>query len=72
MSAIRFQITKESSHVGQLDLWGIANAGYTPRAPAELDTWIDAYQTEVSNRIDISPWSELESQFDKANLIKPI
>ena len=65
MSAIRFQITKESSHVGQLDLWGIANAGYTPHAPAELDTWIDAYQTEVSNRIDISPWSELESRFDK-------
>lgn len=65
MSAIRFQITKESSHVGQLDLWGLANATYSPNVPAELETWIDAYKTEVSDRIDIRPWSELEAQYDK-------
>jgi CubicO group peptidase (beta-lactamase class C family) len=64
MSAIRFQITKESSHVGQLDLWGLANATYTPHDSAELETWISAYETEVSDRSDIRPWGELEAQHD--------
>ena len=63
MSPIHFQIGKESTAIGHLDLWGLAQASYTPDSPPELQAWIDAYSREVTDRIEIHPWSDLEAQF---------
>jgi CubicO group peptidase (beta-lactamase class C family) len=63
MSPIHFQIGKESTAIGHLDLWGLVQASYMPDSPPELQAWIDAYSREVTDRIDIHPWSELEARF---------
>lgn len=65
MSPIHFQIGKESTAIGHLDLWGLVQARYMPDASPELKAWIDVYSREVTDRIDIHPWSELEARFGK-------
>jgi len=48
MSPIRFQIIKESSPQVHLDLWGSAQASYTPESPPGLQALIDSYAREKS------------------------
>ncbi|MCP4387853.1 MAG: hypothetical protein GY802_06140, partial [Gammaproteobacteria bacterium] len=65
MSALRFQVVKESSPHGHLDLWGSAQASYTPDSPPGLPALIETYGSEIAERVDIRRWSELEAFYGK-------
>jgi len=64
MSPIHFQIGKESTATGHLDLWGLAQTNYIPGTSPERQTWVEDYTREVAARIDIHPWRELEVKYD--------
>ncbi len=70
VSRLRFQVVKEASAYVHLDLWGQAVLGYEAKRIDNRETLIEAFRQELSNRVEIRPWADLEARFG-AEVVAP-
>lgn len=53
------QVSSETCHYLQLDMWGALQANYTPAPVADRDALVAAYRAEVAARLPVRPLSAL-------------
>ncbi len=67
ISDVAYEIAHETCAYFQFDLWGYAQARYTPHAVAGRDALIRGYRDEVKNRLPVRPMSSLAADFPGAD-----
>lgn len=70
ISTLRFQVVKEASAKGHLDLWGQAELRYEPRRIDHRVELIGAFERELADRVETHAWAELEARFG-ADVVAP-
>lgn len=68
ISDVRYQITSETCQYFQFDLWGQADASYTPGGVTGAEDLRTAYATEVADRLPTKPISTLATDYPEAGL----
>ncbi|MBP6216452.1 MAG: serine hydrolase [Luteimonas sp.] len=61
VSRAALQVSSETCHYLQLDLWGMLRAEYVPAPVAEREARIEAHRAEVAARLPVKPISALAS-----------
>jgi CubicO group peptidase (beta-lactamase class C family) len=67
MSQVAYQISSETCLYFQFDLWGLADARYTPRESPEAASIVRAYEQELRSRLPVKPIAALAGDFPGAD-----
>lgn len=63
VSRVAYQVTSETCHYLQLDLWGVVPATFRPGAVAGGQALIDAHHEQIAARLPVRPISELAGDY---------
>lgn len=68
ISKLAYQIASETCQYFQFNMWGQANATYTPQIISGASSMITAYEAEVAARMPVKPISQLAIDYPGKNL----
>jgi CubicO group peptidase (beta-lactamase class C family) len=63
VSDVRWQITQETCHFHEFDMWGQSAATYHPAAIPQSTQVINSHKEQIENSFPTRPWEDLATQY---------